>query len=378
VTDSERLALAALSRLGEPGDCELVSHVDGLGAEAVVAAIRDGSLASRRTSQYAARLAAVHPDADLAHAARIGARLVCPGDGEWPTQLEHLGDKRPLAVWVRGKADLRLAAVRSVWLVGSRAATAYGEHVAGDMSAALAERGWTVVSGAAYGVDSAAHRGALAVGGVTVAVLACGIDVPYPRAHAGLLARIAESGAVVTELPPGCSVTRPRFLERNRLIAALTRGTVVVEAALRSGARTTATQALQLNRHLMVVPGPVTSTTSAGCHEILRRHPEAQLVTDAAEVLDLVGVLGVDVAAPKRGEELPTDGLDLLTLRVLEALPKRRGRPVDAIVRTAGLDVATVLRSLSTLEDLALGERHGEGWRRAPEPSGSPSDRSSA
>jgi DNA processing protein len=251
--------------------------------------------------------------------------------------------------------------------VGARAATSYGEHVAGEMAAVIAERGWTVVSGAAYGVDSAAHRGTLAVGGTTVAVLACGVDVAYPRSHSGLLARIADEGAVVSELAPGCSVTRPRFLERNRVIAALTRGTVVVEAALRSGARTTARRAQELGRFVMVVPGPVTSAASAGCHEILRQYPgEAQLVTDGREVLDLVGVVGDDAAPQRRGETRPRDNLDPTALRLLEALPRRRGVAVDRLVRAAGLDVGTVLRCVTVLEDAGLAERHGDGWRLAP------------
>lgn len=369
VEEAERLALAALTRLGEPGDRELIGFVDDRGAAAVIESIRDGSLPSERITHYAARLSAVHPDVDLAYAARIGARLVCPGDLEWPTQLDQLGDQRPLALWVRGAENLRLAALRSVAMVGSRAATGYGEHVAGEMAAVVAERGWTVVSGAAYGVDSAAHRGALAVDGTTIAVLACGVDVVYPRSSAGLLTHIADTGVVVSELAPGCSVTRPRFLNRNRVIAALTRGTVVVEAAVRSGAQSTARWAIGLERFVMVVPGPVTSVSSAGCHDLLRRHPSAvQLVTDGLDVIDLVGRIGEDAAPERRGAESARDDLEPDTLRVLEALPRRRAVPVDNLVRSAGVDVATVLRCLTVLEDAGLAQRHGGGWRVIPLP----------
>jgi DNA processing protein len=366
VSESERLALAALTRVAEPGEVAMVALVDQLGAEEVVRAIRAGTLPSDKLPAYAARLRAAHPEVDLVHVARRAGRLVCPGDLEWPTQLDDLGAQRPLALWVRGAVDLRQGAVRSVSMVGSRAATGYGEHVAGEMAAVIAERGWTVVSGAAYGIDSAAHRGALAVEGVTVAVLACGVDVAYPRSNAALLERIAAEGAIVSELAPGCSVTRPRFLARNRVIAALTRGTVVVEAAVRSGARTTAKHAVDLGRHLMVVPGPVTSAASAGCHVMLREYAgAAQLVTDGAEVLDLVGSVGDDLALPRRGPETVDDGLDADTRQVKEALPKRRAAPVDRIALKAGLHVPRVLASLAALETAGLAERVGDYWRLA-------------
>ena len=201
---------------------------------------------------------------------RDGIRLVCPGDPEWPSQLDVLGDGRPWGLWVRGQVDLRFACLRSVSIVGTRAATAYGIHVTTELAAALAERGWTVVSGGAFGIDSQAHRGALAAEGVTVAVLPSGLDVPYPRSHHELFEAIAAQGALVSEQPPGRTPTRPGFLVRNRLIAALSRGTVLVEAALRSGALNTARHARDQNRPLMAVPGPVTSLASAGCHLAIR------------------------------------------------------------------------------------------------------------
>ena len=213
------------------------------------------------------------------HRTRRPVRL--PGDEEWPGQLDDLGDSRPIGLWVRGTANLRLWALRSVAVVGARACTEYGAHLATTLGAALAERGWTVASGAAYGVDGAAHRGALAADGPTLAVLASGVDHAYPRGHTELLARIAEQGLLVAELPPGAHPTRSRFIQRNRVIAALTRGTVVVEAELRSGSLVTARRALALGRYTMGVPGPVTSGLSAGVHQLLRS--EGVLVTDADE-----------------------------------------------------------------------------------------------
>lgn len=361
--EPERLALLALSRIAEPGDERLLPHVTTLGAERVLAGIREGTLDTPALRHYRARLDAVHPRAELAHARRSGIRLLCHGDPEWPSQLDDLGDARPLVLWVRGPLDLRAVSERSVAVVGARASTSYGEHVGAEIGAVVGERGWTVVSGAAYGIDAAAHRGALAVDGPTIAVLACGVDVTYPRGHESLLRRIASAGLVVSELAPGCAVTRGRFLQRNRVIAALTRGTVVVEAAARSGALNTARHAQNLGRFLMAVPGPVTSAQSAGCHRLLREDPDSVLVTDGAEVLDLVGEMGADAAPMLWGPETERDGLAPDESRVLDALPRRTGAPVDALVRTAGLHVATVLRCLAALEARGLAEAHGAGWR---------------
>jgi DNA processing protein len=292
---------------------------------------------------------------------------VVPGDDEWPVCLDDLGHRAPLALWVVGEAHLADVAAKSVAVVGARACTTYGEHVAADLAAGLGDRGWTVVSGGAYGIDAAAHRGSLAVDAPTVAVLACGVDVAYPAAHDGLLRSVRARGAVVSELPPGARPTRRRFLDRNRVIAALGRGTVVVEAAVRSGALNTAGHADELSRTVMAVPGPVTSPASAGCHELLRTRGAA-LVTDAADVLDLVGDLVVDASEARRGDARPHDGLDPVTLRVLEALPLRRRAGADSVGRVAGLDAPTVLRALGLLAAAGLADAQDGRWRRrAPE-----------
>ncbi len=181
-------------------------------------------------------------------------------------------------------------------IVGSRAATGYGAHVASEIAADLAEQGWAVVSGGAYGIDAAAHRGALAARGVTIAILACGLDQPYPAGHAALFTDVAGDGLVVSEWPPGRRPARVRFLIRNRTIAALTCGTVVVEAGERSGALNTAGHAAELGQPLMAVPGPVTSAQSAGCHRIIREW-DATCVTCAADVIEMVSPLTAPVAS---------------------------------------------------------------------------------
>jgi DNA processing protein len=363
LTATDAGARAALTRLIEPDDAALGSLVELLGAEEVLAQIREGTLNSTRLASYRARLPDLDVAGDLARAARVGARLLTPGSDEWPPALDDWGSRRPLALWVSGNGDLGALARRAVAVVGARACTDYGEHVAAELAAGLGDRGWTVVSGAAFGIDAAAHRGSLAVAGATVAVLACGVDVVYPSSHHRLLCDIRDGGAVVSELPPGARPTKTRFLGRNRVIAALGRGTVVVEAARRSGAFNTAGHAVELSRTLMAVPGPVTSPMSAGCHTLMQTM-NADLVTDAADVVDLVGDLGDDAAPERRGETRPHDGLDDACLRVLDALPVRQFAGPASLARVAGLDVAIVLRGLAVLAVRGLAEGREGVWRR--------------
>ena len=281
------VACATLTYLAEPGDITLGALLGVAGPAEVLARIRSGTpgtIAASRTAlgRWRDRLTRVPADAGLPGAQRKGIRLICPGDPEWPPQLDDLGAQRPYALWARGN-DLRAGCAQAVAVVGSRAASAYGTHVATDLAAGLAGRGWTVISGAAYGIDAAAHHGALLADGRTVAVLACGADITYPRGHATLLATIAARGTIVSEYPPGQQVSRTRFLTRNRVIAALSAGTVVVEAGLASGALITARHARELGRPVMAVPGPVTSAQSAGCHQLIR--DGATCVTSAADIL---------------------------------------------------------------------------------------------
>jgi DNA processing protein len=362
VPDDERAARAALTRLAEPGDTWLGKAVACVGAVEMLDRVRFAAPGENgRLADYRVRLPALAADLDLA--ARAGARVLVPGDDEWPGAVDDLGERAPIALWVAGEGHLADLARRAVAVVGARACSPYGEHVAAEIASGLGDRGWTVVSGGAFGIDAAAHRGALAVDAATVAVLACGVDVAYPAAHDGLLRSVRAGGVVVSELPPGARPTRLRFLHRNRVIAALGRGTVVVEAATRSGALNTAGHAEDLSRMVMAVPGPVTSAASAGCHELVRTHGAA-LVTDATDVLDLVGDLLTDARDMRRGGARPHDGLDPVTLRVLEALPVRRRASTDSVGRVAGLDAPTVLRALGLLAAGGLAEAKDGRWRR--------------
>ncbi|MFS8202042.1 DNA-processing protein DprA [Streptomyces sp. CWNU-52B] len=361
----ERRHRALLARVVEPGDEVCGRWLREAGAGEVVRRLAgDGQqlpgVTDVRWAGLRARAGRADPERDLALARESGTRFVCPGDAEWPAQLDDLGDARPVGLWVRGLPSLRLWALRSVAVVGARACTEYGAHMAATLGAGLVERGWVVVSGGAYGVDGAAHRGALGAGGATVAVLACGVDRPYPRGHTQLITRIAEQGLVVGELPPGDHPTPSRFILRNRVIAALTRGTVVVEAAYRSGALVTARAAQRLGRFTIGVPGPATSGLSAGVHELLRG--DAVLVTDAAEVAELVGDMG-ELAPARRGPVLPRDLLDPAAARVLAALPAREAVPRQEIARGAGTTEDDAVARLYELRSLGFVERHGDGWK---------------
>jgi DNA protecting protein DprA len=382
--EDRRLARIALTWLAEPGTRAVHRLVERHGPVATLDLLLDGgSPDGWLHTTVAARSAAGDARAVAAEALersdRLGARLVTPDDEEWPDQVAVLATLRlpdvsrrvdaetapPLCFWVRGSWPLGEALDRSVAVVGARAATGYGQHVATELGYGLAERDWTVVSGGAFGIDAAAHRGALTAGGLTVAVLACGLDRPYPMGNAALFDRIADTGLLVSEWPPGAEPLRPRFLIRNRVIAAGTLGTVVVEASARSGATQTARRAIHANRVAMVVPGPVTSAMSVGAHEFLREQPKARLVTGVAHVLEEVGRIGTDLAPLPRGPQRPADALDDVARSLLEALPRRGAMGVDRLCARARVDVRTALRKLSLLEEMSMVVRRDDGYALA-------------
>lgn len=349
-----RLAWARLVEPGEPAAARLIAEV---GAEA---ALHGVDPASTLGQQLAPRLALLDVERDLEIARALHAWVVVPNDPQWPAGLDALANP-PFCLWVRGPLHLADACRRSASVVGARAASGYGLHQAKEIAAGLAERGYTVVSGAAYGIDGAAHEGALAVEGATVAVVAGGVDRPYPAGHAGLLARIGESGAVVSEVPPGSAPTRWRFLSRNRMIATMSRGTVVVEAGLRSGSRNTARTAAEHHRVVCAVPGPVTSAVSAGCHLLIREG--AQIVTDAAEVAEAVGPIG-EIAPVKRGPVRPDDDLDPAHRAVLGALRVQKPLTVDELARQCGASTREVMGALGVLSLNRLVVQDDDGYRR--------------
>lgn len=287
---SDALARAIWSLITEPADGEAGALVNKLGADEALRVVTgevgtacDIDLQALR-ERVMPRLNAGAVERMFRDAVRQTADLITPEHAHWPTRVGDLGDHAPFALWARGNSEL-LADEVSTAIVGARAATGYGEHVTMELSAGLVDRGHTIVSGAAYGIDGMAHRAALASRGRTVAFLAGGVDRFYPAGHDALLTRIVEHGAVVSEVPCGTAPTRWRFLARNRLIAATTRAVVVVEAGWRSGSLNVATHAQELGRGVGAVPGPVTSAASAGCHKLIREG--ATLVTTPDEVVEL-------------------------------------------------------------------------------------------
>jgi len=358
----DRFARAAWSRVAEPGDP--VAH-RLIRTHGPVAALRMAASGAEQSLQrFLPRLEVLDVERDLEVGAKFAARVVCPGDPEWPLGLDDLSAP-PYCLWVRGPVDVASSCQRSAAVVGARSATSYGEMVATEMAVGLGERRFTIISGAAFGIDAAAHRGALATGATTIAVLAGGVERPYPSSHAALIARIVEVGAVISEVAPGSAPTKTRFLQRNRMIATMGRGTVVVEAGLRSGSLNTARTAAEHGRVVAAVPGPVTSTMSAGCHEAIRSGM-AQLVTDAAEAAEAVGDYGSDLAPVRRGPSFVGDELDEHATRVLSALPVGKGVPVGRLAVTSGLSVSEVRSLLGPLDLSSLAERHGAGWRQGP------------
>jgi len=262
VTDSQRLTRVAISSLLLPGDERIGLAVGEYGVADAVARWQAGNGPKpicQRIDQAVETAQQV-----LNQASANGARFIIPSDSEWPRQLDDLDMQSPVGLWVRGTQNLAELAADSLAVVGARASTSYGSRIASELGTLAADYERCVVSGAAFGIDAAAHRGALAASGTTIAVLACGVDVSYPAAHQGLLDRIASNGLVISEVPPGTLARKQYFLIRNRLIAALASQTVVVEAALRSGALSTSNWANASGRQVWGVPGPITSAGSAG------------------------------------------------------------------------------------------------------------------
>lgn len=360
---TERFARARWSGIAEPGDADAgrliaaigaIRAVESLGADAAALDGLAGGAFADALDRWRPRIRQVDTALHLRQAHRFGACLVIPGDPEWPEGLDDLGVHAPAALWVRGDTGMLGRLARSIAMVGARAATGYGEHVTIEATSGLVDRGFAIVSGAAFGVDGAAHRAALASGGATVAFLAGGVDRFYPSAHETLLTRIVERGAVVSEVPLGTAPTKWRFLQRNRLIAAASRATVVVEAGWRSGSLNTAGHAAQLGRPLGAVPGPVTSSASAGCHRLIREF-DAMCVTTAQEMAELID--------PTEAPTLFTGAPSSERTRVLDALA-RTGRDVSRIAAISGMSLDAVRAELGMLELDGLAADGPTGWRR--------------
>lgn len=360
-------ARAVWSTLTEPGDGvagELIAALGPVGALELAQSsgcagtdIPADDLAHAR-ERWLARTGVVEDALALSRRARV--QLLTPEDADWPTRADDLGPFAPLCLWFRGDVRGLGAATPAVALVGSRAASAYGDHVARELAAESAAAGIAVYSGAAYGIDGAAHAAALGADGYTVAIMAGGLESTYPSGHRDLVERIARGGAVIAEVPCGTIPTKFRFLSRNRLIAVLSDATVVVEAGWRSGSINTAHHAQAIGRPLGVVPGPITSASSMGCHRLLRE-TDAVCITGIDDVRELIGDDRAALGDGSWGQERTDD-----RTRILDALSSRAPRTTEEVARRAGFAVAEAATVLGLLELEGSAARRAAGWVQAP------------
>ena len=281
---SELIARAKLFSAIEGGSTFWAREVFSNGATFVLERALNGGYDPVKYARTLEKLRAANPDQLLQNISDAGAKFLTPADQAWPQTLSDLAAP-PIALVVKG--DPAFLTGDSLAIVGTRNPTQYGVRIAQDFAAGFVDREWSIISGGAYGVDAAAHKGALVAEGVTVAVIASGIDVNYPAGHARLFAEIAELGCLVSEVPPGTPAIPARFLTRNRLIAALSNATLVVEAAFRSGSLRTARDAAELMRPVMAIPGPITSPVSEGCHRLIGERA-AEIVTSIADAVEFL------------------------------------------------------------------------------------------
>lgn len=369
----ERFARASWSGIAEPGDRVAGQLIDALGATRALGALIDDHPAELIAAEAGAgatftghdlrlaldrwqpRISSATALTALRQAGRNGVRLSIPGDEHWIDAVGDLDEHAPIALWQRGRSESVAALRKSIALVGARAATGYGEHVTMEASAGLVDRGFAIVSGAAYGIDGVAHRAALASHGHTVAFLAGGVDRFYPAGHDALLGRIVEQGCVISELPCGAQPSKWRFLQRNRLIAAASQATVVLEAGWRSGALNTVNHALTMGRPVGAVPGPVTSAASAGCHRAIR-DSAVTLVSNAHEMAELVDGVCEEAAVESQSREDPRH------VRLLDALSDRAGRTPTDLAARSGMSLLDVHAALATLELHGRVRERERGW----------------
>ena len=351
---TEVQARLVISLAGEPGDERVGQAVAEFGAIDAVQMWQRGIGAGAMVKSINKVLESRSIEQAVKSLNSVRGRFITPGDSEWPTSVDDLDLATPVGLWCVGTGSLAELSKRSLAIVGARASTSYGERVAADIAAQAVQENVTVVSGAAYGIDAAAHRGVLLAGGSTIAVLACGADVAYPVSHRGLLSRISECGVIVSEAPPGAKPHKHRFLIRNRLIAALSQATLVVEAALRSGSLSTSNWAQTLGRDVWGIPGPITSATSAGVHtairnSVMRLAASAEDIFLSYKLADQPTQLGI---------------LDGAIIGALEVGPKDTHELFQALVQLLGtnLDFYEFQAAIALLEVRQFISLTSHGW----------------
>ena len=287
LTDDVKIQRLALFNAIEAGNTYWARQVNEFGIAMVYEHLALGVYDATKYGAITQAISAFNADESVAAIAQSGGVFITPEDLSWPTRVNQLAIP-PLGLIVKG--DLSILNNPSLAIVGTRNPTPYGVRLAGDFAAGFVDREWDIISGGAYGIDTAAHRGALVAEGRTIAVIASGIDVQYPAGNARLFDEICENGAIISEVMPGVTAMPHRFLIRNRLIAALSLSTLVVEAAFRSGSLRTARDAAELMRPVMAIPGPISSPSSEGCHRLIGERA-AELVTSVADAMELISAL---------------------------------------------------------------------------------------
>ncbi|WP_441385715.1 DNA-processing protein DprA [Ancrocorticia sp.] len=355
-TLSERDAAMAWTRITEAEDVQaskLIAKLGYHGALEWLVKVKTTEVSGEyqgASKRWKARLDEFAFERDRRGLDQISGGFLMPDDPLWPSGLSDWGPRTPLGLWFRG--NIEALSAPCIAIVGTRDPSQYGTRIATDFAYELTSLGVAVVSGGAFGIDAAAHKGALTAAGQTIVVLAGGVDRPYPAHNASLFSSILESGGLlVSEVPLGASPHRHRFLARNRIIAGMTRATIVVEAPFRSGAINTARHALEIGHEVGAIPGPINSARSAGCHRLLREN--ATCVTTVAEAVELLGYTPIrggvqtelDVAERAGGRPQSP-----LSLRVQDALPVSRPASVQKIAATAGLSIQETMRGLGSLE----------------------------
>ncbi|MFC5369858.1 DNA-processing protein DprA [Arcanobacterium bovis] len=371
VDDAHRAAIV-WSQIAEGGDVYANQWIEEFGYVEALARLQksgDESLhnsspaLTKRISRWRARLDCL-PEFDVSVLAKLAISIVIPGDKYWPEQLNDLGMEKPLALWVRG--NLRNLRLPMVSLVGSRDASSLGMRTTLEFAHDLA-KDFVIVSGGAFGIDAWAHKGSLACGGRTIVVSAGGVDRSYPTSNHELFVDVLKNdGAIISESPLAAAPQRHRFLARNRIIAALGAGTIVFEASFRSGALNTARHAMEIGREVGAIPGSVESHFSAGCNELIRNG--ATLLTTPAHAREMIGSIGqlnlLDNAAIDCFAGAGDSSYDANTERLFDAVPVRRGAPIDSIARLAGISIEEARSILGKL--LITGRvKHDQGlWMK--------------